>query len=252
MYEPRALGTNVLKLIQPGRTYIIHSLFDHGLNLQVDHQDLIYLGDDLKGIVPFGIHLEHNDFKRLKKTLKKDSPVAVSVGVLKIADELIQLTKVVEYNNFLTIQEASLKEPVIITGVTGLDFLPAQTFYAEHNMFDLDNLEQWLKMLIGSGQGLTPAGDDFLIGALAINAIKPFLPVGFNEIVTKLLAKGYTTDVSKAYLKSALNQQFSSIVKKVVSKSPHAIKELSASGSTSGVDTLSGINWGLKQAFKEE
>lgn len=107
--------------------------------------------------------------------------------------------------------------------------------------------------LLGRGQGLTPAGDDVLIGALAVLHAAG-LPGGAAAAVAQLgariAAEGHrlTTAVSCAYLRDAVRNRFARPVREVVREAEgasdvprNAVARLLAVGHTSGRDSLYGI-----------
>lgn len=249
-YKAKWRGAEVLDILESGSDCHVHSLFLHGLNIQVGKR-LLYLGDDLRGIVPFGIHLLVSDFARLRQSVTLNTTVFYQDGVLSLGSEKIEVTQAQPYDSYLNKNSIIISRQLEFSNLAGLDFEPIKLFFKSHQMSESSNQERWLKLLLGSGKGLTPSGDDFLVGVLAVQQLQPFLPTKLSDIIVSLLAQGYTTDVSTAYLTSALHHQFSSLVKNVMLQGQAAVPQLSASGATSGVDTLMGINWGLKQAFKE-
>lgn len=104
-------------------------------------------------------------------------------------------------------------------------------------------------VLIGKGPGLTPSGDDMLIGAMAVLAstgllmpakVATFLPPA-NQLAS------LTTSVSCRYLDSAREGVFSTPVLRVLyhmnpARNPYpAIQRLLSVGHTSGADILSGM-----------
>lgn len=111
-----------------------------------------------------------------------------------------------------------------------------------------------LSRLVGLGVGLTPSGDDFIVGALAIAQARS-LSGGLGEELIDIVDDlgRTTTSVSQHYLMSAARGRFSKSVIDVVDAvlcgdSPMdsaafetAIKALLDHGSTSGTDTLAGM-----------
>jgi hypothetical protein len=103
--------------------------------------------------------------------------------------------------------------------------------------------------LVGLGEGLTPAGDDCLVGALAV--LRRFgrerihrLAAARDAIVEA--AKRGTTAVSCAFLVHALDGEFSEVVADFLRAeslvdAKAAASRLRAMGGTSGVDTLNGM-----------
>ncbi|MEH6533235.1 MAG: DUF2877 domain-containing protein [Photobacterium frigidiphilum] len=108
---------------------------------------------------------------------------------------------------------------------------------------------------IGNGKGLTPSGDDFLIGVLAVlSALHNTIPEA-DDIYHRLkVSMPYiidkTTDISAHYLTLALSQHFSHPVQWLVYHLFYATdtNEIQAAvttnlsiGSSSGADTIAGI-----------
>ncbi len=110
-----------------------------------------------------------------------------------------------------------------------------------------------LAQLVGLGIGLTPSGDDFIIGALAIGRALalPEAVDGLTSAMDGLAQK--TTLVSRHYLMSAVRGRFSKNVLDVVKflfddEDSSSVRKLTAAcesllnhGSTSGTDTLAGM-----------
>ncbi|MCI0547904.1 MAG: DUF2877 domain-containing protein [Candidatus Rokubacteria bacterium] len=107
--------------------------------------------------------------------------------------------------------------------------------------------------LIGLGEGLTPAGDDILVGALA--ALHRFAPEWLAEhpgIGAELAAAGRTTTpIARDFLEHALAGAFSELVLDVVAaptaEAARALaRRLLGFGATSGGDTLAGLQLALR------
>ena len=110
-------------------------------------------------------------------------------------------------------------------------------------------LSQAARSLVGLGEGLTPAGDDWLVGMLAVLhrlAQGWVLEAGHLASVLVGEAPGRTTTVGAAFLAHALVREFSEPVRDLVtaespSRARAAGARLAALGATSGADTLSGM-----------
>jgi len=107
--------------------------------------------------------------------------------------------------------------------------------------------------LIGLGEGLTPAGDDCLVGALALihRFDRPWL-AAHPPIRAALRSKALTgtTAVAREFLRHALDGHFAeSVVDLVHADSVAGVREgaagLRAVGATSGADTLLGMGLAL-------
>jgi hypothetical protein len=119
---------------------------------------------------------------------------------------------------------------------------------------DARDVEAAVRALIGLGPGLTPAGDDALIGWLAGMALLSADPVrdglvqAARRVITMCLTR--TTDVSRAHLEDALAGQFSHslslFANALVEERPldrvlHALQELARFGASSGLDAAAGL-----------
>ncbi|WP_314068519.1 DUF2877 domain-containing protein [uncultured Vagococcus sp.] len=243
-----------------------HSQFTHGVNLKVANH-LLFLGDDQKGCVPFGIHLSSNDFQHLNQLVNWRGSIKRTTTGLLIDGVKLTFEAGSTYQNRLNCFDLgrlqSMATNTLVLGgylkQTGLDFSPLMTelVFAKANQTRETSLD-FITYYIGRGLGLTPAGDDFTIGLMAIESIHPFLPDDFRVILGKALADKRTTDVSKSYLVSASQGSFSSLVIDVIKgllgrpeELAEAVLALADSGSTSGSDTLAGIYYGLQHIQDE-
>ena len=115
-------------------------------------------------------------------------------------------------------------------------------------------IEKVLRYFLGRGQGLTPSGDDMIVGLLAFDAVSDFLSTCFYEKVSELIeGESITTDVAREYLRYALKQEYSSTVSDMVntlaSGNAHNFEkvfhDLIGVGHSSGLDTVLGIVIGM-------
>lgn len=99
--------------------------------------------------------------------------------------------------------------------------------------------------IIGLGYGLTPSGDDSVIGALAYTRIfSPRTHLQLSHAVSQLLDR--TTMVSATYLRHGTRGYFSHLLANTLrgfydTPSPDALRQLLQTGHSSGEDTARGI-----------
>lgn len=98
--------------------------------------------------------------------------------------------------------------------------------------------------LYWSGEGLTPAGDDFLLGvSLVINNWRFARAAAFNAALLPLLDR--TTDISRAMLEQGCNHHYSAqllaLARGENQTGPQAIARVADYGHSSGHDMLAGI-----------
>jgi hypothetical protein len=106
--------------------------------------------------------------------------------------------------------------------------------------------------LIGLGEGLTPAGDDCLVGAMAaLHAFTAGWLAEERRVVRGLAAAASgTTIVARDFLLSAADGRFAEALHRLCAGPPRdaarAATELLAAGATSGADTLCGVRLALE------
>ncbi|MEK6753726.1 MAG: DUF2877 domain-containing protein [Chloroflexota bacterium] len=123
---------------------------------------------------------------------------------------------------------------------------------------DLPSSLTTAKQLAGLGQGLTPAGDDFILGALLAAWI--IHPPEIARVLAEKIAKTaapLTTSLSAAWLRSAgkgeagiLWHKFFEALSHPISSLQSPISKILSIGHTSGADALAGF-FGVCSAFKE-
>ena len=131
--------------------------------------------------------------------------------------------------------------PAMLRALGGVPGLAARSAAAG----PLDDPER----LLGRGQGLTPSGDDVLIGFIAMcaHAHREWGLPDPAPLAAALAARapGRTTAVSAALLAEAARGRFAPVVGAVCRASsaelPAALARLAAVGATSGLDTLVGV-----------
>lgn len=123
--------------------------------------------------------------------------------------------------------------------------------------YEKTEVETFVQLLIGRGKGLTPSGDDILMGYLLVRKafgrmlyIEPFLQQKVNESLT--------TDISEAYYRALFAGSASSLFVELIlslEDTKEDVEELihtiSLYGHTSGYDTLFGCYLGLRSLINE-
>lgn len=108
--------------------------------------------------------------------------------------------------------------------------------------------------LIGFGEGLTPAGDDCVLGALAaVHRLAPgwLAPHAGQRDRLAEAARSRTTDLARDFLLEALDGRFAEPVLALLTalsdeSAADAARRLLAMGATSGADTVCGIRLGCR------
>lgn len=109
------------------------------------------------------------------------------------------------------------------------------------------------RSLMGLGEGLTPAGDDWIIGALAaLHRLAQRWAFADGHLASVLVGEAHarTTTVGAAFLAHALAGEFSEAVRDLMTaeslpRARASAARLAAMGATSGADTLAGVRAAL-------
>lgn len=287
-YKVEEYASGILLLFTPHQPVYIHSIFDNGLNLKVNDR-LVFIGTTKNGQLPFGIHLNQSDFDEIRAQLNpKDTiywlPNEQSFyccdGKVNIcysqAKKYTSRLERLNNNNVLEKIEPLLISLLNYEGFTGLD-IDIEEFVLwflsndedtthDSDIFnylnqlteslfqdDLDTTKNTLRHILGRGKGLTPSGDDHIVGLLTLQAAFEPFSITFNQAVTELVYKeSITTDVAREYLLYAAHDNFSSSVINLMKRLAQddqpfqpELTQLLEMGHSSGVDSVFGILLGL-------
>lgn len=263
-----------LKNVSVGK---VHSKFNNGLNIQMD-DDLIYIGRLGTPVTAFGLNIDEEKLKHLLNS--------VSIGDLVVnkRDKLILYscngTITISFEN---LEEVDLKLPEIQCSVQELPYSLLYKYLKtiEFDKFlgiDLDEqVVKYVELLLssdkadkntnakviryfaGRGKGLTPSGDDLLIGfTLALmlfgqfKAWKQALAVEVNSDKTTVISVAYLNALLAGYVSEPFIQLVKLIDNANMDTVEKTIKQVRSFGHTSGNDTLFGFFLGLKFFTKEE
>ncbi len=274
-----AKSVSITVLDQLNKENKVHSTFENGINL-ISKDGLIFIGSEKNVLLPFGIHLRKKDIKELEG-LQKDSIFTFNKDKksLYFEDKIIDLNSAHYFSQKLPdnrahIEDSALnyiyKEIIRMDFDTGLDTRISKLLSEENLMIeglrkatisrDARYIETNLRKIIGRGKGLTPSGDDMLIGLMWLNDLREFMSREFIKILKKLiLEEELTTDISVNYLKAAFAKSYNSLLidlyKALYNKDNEGIKHniigMIEYGHTSGRDTLSGIALGVDIIMKK-
>lgn len=118
------------------------------------------------------------------------------------------------------------------------------------NEFTAENL----KKFIGLGVGLTPSGDDFIVGLISVLSRYDTYEKWLYEIkceFKKSTIDSKTTRVSTHMINYALEGYFNgALIELMYGGQTEAMVNVNSIGSTSGTDMLTGVGFGLNQLIK--
>jgi len=274
MMQAESVSAELMKLLRDKEEYAVHSLFESGFNIKVN-EFLCFIGNRQNTKLPYGILLKERPIPSLLELLdgRKVSFVWNKEKSQLVAEEItIELKGCKYFSSFLNQRPhinsrcyfELLKDNINMNLETGLGLSLSQLLNEENVRRDIlcssfkskdkDYIRSALLKWIGYGIGLTPSGDDFLVGILFTNAIYNILSQEFLEEVKKLVKEEiYTTDISTQYYISAFENCYNDALldmyqalitsdKKMVRRSIDKILQF---GHTSGSDMMAGILVGL-------
>ena len=277
VFYPQKKSSYLKIFLHENSTWRVHSLFKNGLNLS-NGEDLLFIGTNKNGELPFAVHLTLTHTQELiqqlhlnqlfifknNKWLSEDEQIKIS---LDYTIDFCSKGEIVTSVDFFQIEE--LKRSVNnLSGKNGFgNKLPMnlelegydERFTNAFNQLqssDKNQIEAGLRYFIGRGEGETPSGDDLLVGLLSVDTAYQVLSQNVRKQLNLLLStETLTTDIGKAYLKVALSNQFTTTINDLLSELKtrqknntqlkYLINQLSKTGHTSGLDTLTGILLGL-------
>ncbi|MGI6684129.1 MAG: DUF2877 domain-containing protein [Bacillota bacterium] len=263
----------------------IHSVFEQVINIVLPNQRLLTLATKNVSKLPGGINLDwEENFKSLP--LEMGDTVYLTKGSLVISDLLyVDFTNTVKWlsSPFSVAESADLEEisfnyeelRTLLKNEANLDGLAGLWVNKSNNLIKhfLFPLSEWcegirdknheklylgMEKMIGLGPGLTPSGDDFLLGGLAVLNYWPDHRLKMNLIQkkTQQIADEKTTDISREYLYQASEGHYSwelncllfFLVNKKSSKEMlrNQVRKVIEIGCTSGSDILTGVGMTLK------
>ncbi|GEM_PF-516780 len=268
---------------------IVHSVFQNGANIRMGDR-LFFIGTVKNGQLPFGIHLSGGNLHELLQTIGQNDPVTwnsdaqlLCFGNARLSVSLAAsdafhwplarrpVTPDVLRDNLTMLASILLAQPMSTgLGIEVGEFLSAyleavrpagktdqriRDLIAAVQSADETCIEDVLRFFLGRGQGLTPSGDDHLVGLLAIDKAASILSTEMQSVLRRLVEdEQLTTDIGREYLLYALDGDFSSTVVRAASALTEKtditmlkplLSELLDMGHSSGVDTVFGMLLGL-------
>ncbi len=273
-------------LLSKPTTCEIHSIFDSTINVRCQHK-LIALSHKTAPLTPMSINLDCSASAFEALNIKKEDDVFLDDNGLFLnnqrlfdfVNQAIDLSYPVYQKEIddeeLILLKANIDALLLSTSSKGLLLncwrtlfynYPKESSFLQSYLYDslvdikqesnLRKQARKISNLIGAGEGLTPSGDDFICGILAI-----FTYLSHDEkiserkeLVSKQVKKNAhkTTDVSKEYLLYASDGLFNEYVSKCFNEHTHNqpylqyLHKISTLGHSSGTDFLVGMYFGLE------
>jgi len=236
---------------------VVLHVFEHACNLINEHRDVLSLVTKQIGNGPFNLVIE--DDINFVKHCKIDSPILMEDKVLRVGNIIIHMPGVGFWTARPDWERARTKQAAILSQIAQLPItidqpsIPSSLlsdFSSSVASADLPSIVAAAKKLAGLGQGLTPSGDDFILGALyATWIIHP--PKIARTLATEVsnVAAPLTTSLSASWLRSAARGEagilWHTFFNALLSADPiqihKSITSILSVGATSGADALSGF-----------
>ncbi|HUF38851.1 MAG TPA: DUF2877 domain-containing protein [Anaerolineales bacterium] len=238
------------------RGRVLHA-FDRSVNLVDSRGSVLSIVDPEIGPGPFSLVLAQPfDFRG---RVAEDSPVEVDAGVLTLgplafgwsgaeAWDPVPPWRSVTPERTPGLVEA-IEEEMLVSPVK-----PAIAFEHPPDPADQEALRAYAVSLAGLGPGLTPSGDDVLVGLAHAFFVRfeAEAAAGFAGIIAETAAR--TTTLSAAWLRAAAVGEAGNLCHLLVAAAAagdetglrDAVRRILATGHTSGADALAGFTTGLK------
>lgn len=263
----RQVSESIFPINKFGKIGKIHSVFETTFNINVGDQ-LIHFSFNSNFLSSFGIKILNEDISYIKKYLQKNNIISIkeneiviysNVGILKLDFSLIDIVPLTVETIQINLEMIKKLQELISEFDFNQSGLPDDTRFKNSLQIlktpylnDPDILTEILNIIVGNGIGLTPAGDDLLIGYMFI--MKMYDSNAF-DLFRKVISrkKLSTTDISREYLRQCEEGVFSSPLYKLfeyikvrdILQVKRQLYKISKLGGTSGLDTLAGINAGI-------
>lgn len=256
----------------PAGEWHVHSEFEHTFNLsnKDDLRLILMLANQDKNL-PGGIILPKGDFGELKKQLPDIKQIVLTSHGINIQTkwDYWHIIFANEFQTKLILQPLQknritqfLKVSQKVNFQTGFDYPFKRFLTADSSPFtdqiqglmNSDALNESLNFFIGRGRGLTPAGDDFILGWSLIEQLTKENDQLKATVEQKINSNEFTTDISRSYLSWMRQGYFSRALLDIVDylsgkwsddRIERLLNNATNYGNTSGIDTIAGITSAL-------
>jgi hypothetical protein len=252
-----SLTENVKNWLANSRQPTFLHVFDNACNLINEHKEVLSIVRHQIGNGPFNLVVQ--DEVLFSEHLTVESTVSILDNQLIIGDLLINLDNTNIWNPRPDWEVLHARRSEILNQLTKLpitDYQPllpnslTSDFSSALVKADVSTAKSLTSQLAGLGQGLTPAGDDFIMGAIhATWIIHPFdvASVLAKEITNT--AALFTTSLSAAWIRSAGREEagilwhefFDALIAGDTSNIQLQADKILSVGETSGADALAGF-----------
>lgn len=254
----------------------IHSVFQTSFN--------VLFGDDLLNFVTLGMPLTPHGIALNKKTIDQVLEKGTPGDLVKVEEKVftfytrngvfeIDASKVETVSYNVPSYDLMAEDIIQSTLYSILDNLP----FSEHIGLEKEGrveeslvtliefskqtdqeIQEAVEYLIGRGNGLTPSGDDILLGYTMIrqafamdDAFRSFLKRGTENKSTTAVSMAYYEGLFAGYISSLFLALLDALVSEDFNQTKEMVHMITFYGHTSGYDTLYGFYLGLQALIKE-
>lgn len=259
------LDEQLLEVFNHYSSFKVHSIFETVINFCHDDTPFLWTVMTKQDHYPRAVLVDEQTFEQMKQTVAIGDDVTVKNGVVYYSQNSLSLTHATPYTiektkaynvHELKINEFNQVATALSKYKNGFDKTIVGYLYQPNNPLEqllTDDYEQAMTYLLGRGIGLTPTGDDMLLGALWVlttcQLSQTHLVDRIKQTLSEKLTQAITTDISKHYLLLAIDGIFVPQLKQLelffndqTKVSCHElILNVLAHGHTSGYDILTGI-----------
>ncbi|MDO5088664.1 MAG: DUF2877 domain-containing protein [Leptotrichiaceae bacterium] len=248
--EMGSISELVLLYLENQKIGYIHSIFKNSLNIRFG-ENLVHISGEKRGLTSFGCSISDKKIKEL--ILNADIN---NIVVKKGENLLFYKQSGVEKLNISELETVNLKIENIKKSEETLKkiFMYLKNInFAQKTGIKIDEVTEHLqngittesqKYLTGRGKGLTPGGDDVLLGYGLVYCL-------YDKDI-KLIHGNFTTDISKQYF-DAFNRGYvnQTLFELFSGDIENSILNITETGHTSGYDILFGIFLGIKNFLEK-
>jgi hypothetical protein len=254
------ISINAVSLAPDARDWLANShqprilhVFDHACNVVNEHREVLSIVTAQIGNGPFNLVIE--DDVLFPNHLNAQSQISISANQLILGDLTINTVNASLWSprpdwEMLHANRNDIINQLMSSPITNYESPISNSLISSLANADLPCSLTATQKLAGLGIGLTPAGDDFIIGALLAAWIIHPLDVArvLAEEITNVAAP-LTTSLSAAWLRSAgkgevgilWHQFFDALISANHAGVQEAMDKILAVGETSGADALAGF-----------
>ncbi|AXG38070.1 oxamate carbamoyltransferase subunit AllH family protein [Enterococcus gilvus] len=274
IYRAIAAGAEVENIVSTNssKSFSVDRQFENGFTL-TNKEQLLYVGNDKKGVLPFGIHLNHSDYQAICEKKIRNCQFERQKDQLYLIDSFfeVMISEKIFYHGTpkaMTVNSVQLKQKIFQLEreelLLGSEFKGERegTVPAFQKLLSLSptNRAKGILYYLGRGEGIFPSGDCFLIGLMAVDQVVSIFTNDFYLLLRSFLVqKKWTTALSNTYLNYACKRTFGSFVNSAIDglvgndgNWKVKIEELKNLGESSASDILAGMVAGANVYLSKE